>query len=541
MLKTPDNKKNYLYFTALLLLSLFFIYYQFISTTSANDGIFVYNHDDAYIHMAIAENLADYGVWGVNKEEFSSSSSSLLWTLSVAALFKLTGNNDAVPLLINMFLTVILVLILFKMFCFWNVKPLFSAVGATLIVLLAPSGFLIFSGLEHLLHIIITLIFMYSWSEILAGRSENIRFDIKTAIVTVLLPMVRFEGLFAVAAVILILVLKKRWKVAGLYLGTAILPIAIYGLISINNGWFLLPNSVYLKGSTPAVSLAGLIDFVYAGLKQLLYNIHILTGLVGVVVLLIVRKGERNALEMYGYMTVLIVSMHMFFAKSGYFTNMLFRTRYDSYLIVMVLFFIVVAVADLIKTHSGGNDLKTLAGYLLLILLIILPAGERALWIQKRTARASVNVFMQQYQMGLFLKKFYREQPVAVNDIGLPSYLGKIYTIDLLGLANMDVGRSFKNGTYSSATVEKIVADNKCRIAIVFDSLFRLTGSSDRIPAAWLKAGVWRIPGNVICASDTVSFYAMDEESLSTLKSNLKIFADTLPKAVVWKVFESGK
>ena len=46
-----------------------------------NDGHFIYQNDDIYIHMAIAKNVANHGVWGVTQHEFTSSSSSILYTL----------------------------------------------------------------------------------------------------------------------------------------------------------------------------------------------------------------------------------------------------------------------------------------------------------------------------------------------------------------------------------------------------------------------------------------------------------------------------
>lgn len=52
----------------------------FTLTIALNQGHLVYALDDTYIHMTIAKNFAQHGVWGVTKYSFSSESSSLLWT-----------------------------------------------------------------------------------------------------------------------------------------------------------------------------------------------------------------------------------------------------------------------------------------------------------------------------------------------------------------------------------------------------------------------------------------------------------------------------
>src|SRR4051812_38397661 len=64
-------------------------------------GRVIYALDDAYIHMAIAKNLALHGVWGVRADSFAAASSSPLWTALLGAVFTTVGVRDAVPLCLN--------------------------------------------------------------------------------------------------------------------------------------------------------------------------------------------------------------------------------------------------------------------------------------------------------------------------------------------------------------------------------------------------------------------------------------------------------
>src|SRR5262245_15056338 len=63
-------------------------------TAQRTDGRLVYALDDPYIHMAVARNFAEYGVWGVTRYEFSSSTSSSLWPLLLALEYALARPNE---------------------------------------------------------------------------------------------------------------------------------------------------------------------------------------------------------------------------------------------------------------------------------------------------------------------------------------------------------------------------------------------------------------------------------------------------------------
>src|SRR6185369_6645437 len=63
-------------------------------------GHFGYPIDDTYIHMAIARHFANNGIWGISQNAFSSSTSSPLWTLLLAAAFKVAGVHEWIPFMI---------------------------------------------------------------------------------------------------------------------------------------------------------------------------------------------------------------------------------------------------------------------------------------------------------------------------------------------------------------------------------------------------------------------------------------------------------
>ncbi|MBN2327748.1 MAG: hypothetical protein JXR73_11395 [Candidatus Omnitrophica bacterium] len=48
-----------------------------------NHGVFCYTLDDAYIHLALSENII-HGHYGINPGECSSPSSSILWPFLLA-------------------------------------------------------------------------------------------------------------------------------------------------------------------------------------------------------------------------------------------------------------------------------------------------------------------------------------------------------------------------------------------------------------------------------------------------------------------------
>ena len=65
-----------------------FIYFN-IQVVVDFAGRYIYPLDDAYIHLSMARNFAEFQTWGITQYEFSSTTSSPLFTFLLALIIKI--------------------------------------------------------------------------------------------------------------------------------------------------------------------------------------------------------------------------------------------------------------------------------------------------------------------------------------------------------------------------------------------------------------------------------------------------------------------
>jgi hypothetical protein len=136
--------------------------------------------------------------------------------------------------------------------------------------------------------------------------------------------------------------------------------------------------------------------------------------------------------------------LHIVFAKTGWFY------RYEAYLVALGI----IAIAVLLGEHQieSGEDMAGLSGlpqviaFILTLCLVLPPFAQRAVLSFEQIPQATNNIYDQQYQMGLFQKEYYQGYGVAANDIGAINYLADIRSLDLWGLANIDVAKARRSG-----------------------------------------------------------------------------------------------
>lgn len=489
--------------------------------------------DDTYIHMAMAKNFSEHGVWGVTRYGFSSSSSSLLWTWLLSVCHSIFGLSEMIPFVLNLICAAGICIAAYIIFRRYELQKVFCFLALLGIIFFTPLISLIFTGLEHTLNVLITLLFVYSSAEVISKDKVRPVEYAPVLLLAPLLTMVRFEGLFLLFVVGCLIALRKRPGLALLVGILGVLPIAVYGFISLSKGWYFLPNPVLLKGNRPDFSSFKSIihSLGYRSFGRILTTGHIFLLVSGSLAIFSFRYREHKQIWEKSIIILLVflatAFLHMQFAKVGLYY------RYEAYLVCLGITAMVTSLRSGLAGKPAFNkqSIPLCVAFTLLILFFFAPFAFRGLAAVKGPAKAMRNIYEQQYQMGLFLKKFYQGKGVAANDIGAINYLADIKCLDLWGLASLEVGTAKKNGCYNSWLIERLARTHDVKCAIVYDHWFR-TLDIGGIPPSWTAVGRWQIFDNVRCAGDTVTFYAVDPKEKDILIDNLRRFSPSLPETV---------
>lgn len=435
---------------------------------------------------------------------------------------------------------------------------------------------LIFIGLEHTLHILVTLLFVFHAGRILAGKAPASRASKLTLIALgVAVSAARYEGLFAVAVVAALLFLQRRSRPSVELAGWSLLPAFIVGVISVGQGWFWLPNSVVLKGNLPLAGTNAVASFLAHAAGNTFYSGVRVVRLEGVALLLMLwryaQSKQRQAPEVQGpesgarnegsnsvqvWMMGIFVAtatLHLMLASTGWFL------RYEAYLMALGLTVVAVPLWDLIQnlgsrvvawtSRPRAVTAKTamqphpvyvgkVAGLAAVAVLafsgnLFWTTGYNALWMILPGMR---DTYRWHYQMGTFVQRYYQGSILVVNDIGVVDFLADIHLTDPHGLADREIARSRlrEGGRLTSEFLDRLARSRGASVALVDEDWMEFFGGPFRrvIPATWLLAGVWRYHYRVVLAQPGLSFYALDEAAKAKLIENLRNYSHFLPPDV---------
>jgi hypothetical protein len=329
----------------------------------------------------------------------------------------------------------------------------------------------------------------------------------------------RYEGLFTVFTAAILILIRRRYKEAAVLVAASALPVVIYGAISTHYGWYFLPNSVLLKGVRPELTAV-----YFNSLLRRMINypaVSLLAATILIYSVMTIKRWKWNQGPVLAFIFLGTFCFQSIFGRFGWFY------RYEAYLIALglVAFWVMVFgdfASDIPRWKRG-------VAVVMLLLLLVLPIRQRAFDAMHKAPKGSQNAYEQQYQMGLFLSRYYQGQSVAVNDVGLVNYLADIRCLDVQGLASMEVARAMVDDHILDPTELASAVDAvHPRIALIFSSFY-----SQLLPPGWLDVGEWTVQNYVMAGSDTVSFYATSPEEKQTLSTNLKRYAPYLPPDVI--------
>ncbi len=478
-------------------------------------GHFTYPLDDPYIHLALAEHLAQ-GHYGINAVEFSSPSSSILWPFLLIP-FAGTWFHVYVPLVWNLIFGFTAACLIGTAVANWPEREGHNRLSrnqlslcAVLLLFAASLPALTLLGMEHVLQVLLAIACSMGMIEALAGR----RIPSWCLAAAVVAPMVRYEDLTLSLAIAIALGGLRQYKTAVTVFLLSLLPLLSFSLFLHRMGLPLLPMSVLVKGSVYSESSvhAGILSLLRTNLHSdvrepehfpILLLFFIFAGLTW-------KAATRERRFVFAGATTL-AALQLLIGRFGWFH------RYEVYASIFLVLLVLHVFAERPRPSFP------------FVALGILFCSAPYLLATALTPAAALEVYQQQYQTRRFLVDYYKGD-FAVNDIGLPSFQRRpgSYILDVEGLASPEAGRE---ATKSAQWLEAIVRRHHVELAILYPDWFH-------IPASWVPLGsMCGSKGKNLAVHDhCVVFYSTTPDASAGLEDDLRRFVPTLPHGVSFEV-----
>lgn len=438
------------------------------------DGHFTYSLDDPYIHLALAENIF-HGHYGINKNEPSAPSSSIIWPFILAIFYPAGKLFHFVPLLLNSICCIGSCIILHDSLRFlrkcWQ-RALLCFVFAFSLNLFG----LTLTGMENSLQVFLSLF--------IGKRIFEFKYDGLLFLALLTLPLVRYEGFAISLPVLLYLFFKGEKRTSILIALILILLVGSFSFYILSKGLSILPSSVLAK--TSKLDYYNIALNFRENLRQF--------GYVGIVVVLIIQQvwAKDRYLAASFLMSCLLFFL---FGKTGLFS------RYEIFILSYIL---LASVYFLLK-----NDPTKWKVFLSIPIPLFFVLQSTIL-----TPPAASNIYRQHIQMGRITSLL--NEPVAVNDLGAVSYYTPHYVLDLWGLGSIEALQLRESNKISSNWIEHLMGKNHVQFAMIYDDWFT------NLPAHWIKVGKLNLDEKLRSSGkNTISLYATDKSSAATFRTVL--------------------
>lgn len=481
-------------------------------------GVFEYPLDDVYIHLAVAEQIAQ-GNYGINPGELASPASSILYPFLLVP-FAGEPLQRLLPLMLNIVAVAAMAYFWARIVAVSGIKPVWAmatAVGAPLVLNFVGVAF---TGMEHGLHVAASLMLVYGFIRYLETGSVSAAVWIGVPLVVLL----RFEGLALALGVAGVICLRGQWATGLALAALAVVPLGAFAAFLQSIGLDPLPSSVLVKltGQTGAYAdrpfLEGLLAMIQrnsekGGSVLLLISLFMLA-------LLVLRTPRMRQAPWIWLVAVVFAAgvAHLIVGRFGW------MNRYEIYVLAIVMAGIV---------FVAGRSNWPYAG------LLAVPSAALAsyLYVPDITGyyvESPRAVALQPVQMARLAQE-HLKGPVAVNDIGRVAWGNPDYVLDLVGLASAET-REIRNSDPPDGWAGPLAANRDVRLAMIFD-----TWLGPAIGEHWQRLGALHLQGSIgALGGNDVTFYATDAARADELREMIRAWAVDLPEGAHFEFAEGA-
>ncbi|ANF50257.1 hypothetical protein A0O34_06875 [Chryseobacterium glaciei] len=497
----------------------------FLIMISKTEGNFTYILDDAYIHLAIAKNFALHDVWGMTKYSFSSSSSSPIFTFILSVLIIVFGNNELIPLVFNVAVSLLIIVFLNRYYSSFFDKNKHIIIASLFTLFFAVLHIQIFTGMEHSLQVLIVIVNIFYFQKWIKSDFKDQLSSYWFYATILLLGLVRFESMFYFVSLAFVFLLIKRYKEVVLTLILGFVPILIFGYFNYQKDGYFFPNSVVVKGTSFNFSgnyIEQIKEIVFRKiiLNIKFYQVALFPLLIGVV---FIYKDYKSKLSFQKIIinNFLIIAWSLTLMLQCVFGEFKGPFRYEAYLLTAFSMIVIPRLKHFfINPLSEFKKEKfTVAILIVNFILLIYKFGFAHLLI----TQGSENIYEQQIQSAKFLKKYYNNSSVVANDIGAICYFSDIHLLDFVGLGSTEMIPFSKKGAVMDNRFKnyltKYCKENNYQLAIVYEEWLR-----GQTPENWKKVAVLTIKNNVVVGQDHIFIYSINPKIHESLKQNVKDF-----------------
>jgi len=486
---------------------------EFFAILWLNAGHFTYSLDDPYIHLAMSENLLQ-GHYGINLQEFSAPSSSIVWPFLLTPFCRLTGSYFLfIPLVINVLISVLVLRVLTQVLRrVLGGKSHLSSMLCFFLFALNLVG-LVFTGMEHSLQVLLAVSVFYGLIQLL--YEKHLGSWLLAGIV--LGPLVRYENIALSLSACFVMWLVRYRRQAVFLMAGALLPLIAFSFFLHFNGVGWLPSSVLAKSDVMAE--AGSVEKIFLNLKENLFEKRgrgflflISSGILVVAALRNKFSAEQRLLALF---SLGVAGLHLLVGRMGWFS------RYEVYAWSVVLLGLVVVFQSPLRKWLEKDKWFLQHAVCAGAAIVLCPAY---LYAHIMTPLGCSNVYEQQYQMHRFITQYWK-QPVAANDIGYISFQNsKHYILDIWGLGSYT---ALKNRADTNpAWMQQLAKKHGTNLAMIY--------LREPLPVNWKKVATLRLGHRRTTVSEAnVAFYALNDETVPEIQEALEAFSESLPSGVV--------